>query len=147
MEGGKSQDWGNNSNTSQPPPVKGWSTQPPPVEGWSSPVSAQGWSSPPPAYSETVGQSGPPVITRVVHVTGSGYGEQPVTTVCTNCQAHMTTSTTSETGVMAWIMAAVLCAVGLWCCAPIPLCTDSLQDVTHRCSNCNMVVGRFKGSL
>eukprot|EP00090_Calanus_glacialis_P020455 TRINITY_DN31499_c0_g1_i1.p1 TRINITY_DN31499_c0_g1~~TRINITY_DN31499_c0_g1_i1.p1 ORF type:complete len:131 (+),score=34.62 TRINITY_DN31499_c0_g1_i1:80-472(+) len=118
--------------------------QPIPAQVWSSPAPVQGWSSPPPAYSETVGQ---PVVTQVVHVTGPSWGDQPVNTVCTNCQAHMTTSTTTETGVMAWVVAGLLCALGLWCCAPIPLCTDSLQDVTHRCANCGVVVGRCKGSL
>merc|ERR1719309_1366714 len=59
------------------------------------------------------------------------FGPQPMTCVCQNCQANITTATTDEVGVVAWIAAGVLCAFVCWCCAPIPLCMDSLKDVTH----------------
>ena len=86
------------------------------------------------------------------------FGPDPLTTVCTNCQAQITTglrinqpkllqaptlpATTDEVGVMAWVAAGLMCALGqlkyivyfkmtivsgLWCCAPIPLCIDSLR--------------------
>ena len=115
-----------------------------PNQVWTSPAPVQGWSGPPPAYTESVVQ---PVVTQVVHVPGPGWGDQPVTTVCTNCHVQMTTITTTETGVMAWVLAGLMCAVGMWLCAPIPLCVDSLQDTTHRCPLCGVVVARCKGSL
>merc|ERR1711909_266880 len=85
-----------------------------PNQVWTSPAPVQGWSSPPPAYSESVVQ---PVVTQVVHVPGPGWGDHPVTTVCSNCHVQMT----------AWVLAGLMCAVGMWLCAPIPLCVDSLQ--------------------
>ena len=57
---------------------------PEPSQVWSPQGPAQGWSSPPPAYSES-----PPVVTQVVHLPGPSWGDQPVTTVCTACQAHV----------------------------------------------------------
>ena len=39
----------------------------------------------------------------------------------------MTTAVTTETAGIAWIFAATLCALGAWCCAPIPLCSSSMK--------------------
>ena len=81
------------------------------------------------------------------------------------CCSQIVTMTSSETSVTAWVLAGLLCAVGLWFCAPLPLCrsgaantpnifiqtlnifSDGMQDVTHRCPACNRVVARCKSSL
>eukprot|EP00090_Calanus_glacialis_P024266 TRINITY_DN37690_c0_g1_i1.p1 TRINITY_DN37690_c0_g1~~TRINITY_DN37690_c0_g1_i1.p1 ORF type:complete len:131 (+),score=37.67 TRINITY_DN37690_c0_g1_i1:32-394(+) len=84
---------------------------------------------------------------RVMYVAPPTFGEQAVTTVCRNCQANITTSTSSETGTIAWISAGVLCVIGFWCCFWIPLTMDSLKDVTHKCPNCNAVVGKYKSKM
>ena len=55
------------------------------------------------------------------------FGKDPPTTVCPNFQANITTSVETETGIVAWIAAGLLCAFGCWCCAPIPLCMDNMQ--------------------
>merc|ERR1712080_57126 len=81
------------------------------------------------------------------HCTQGMFGPDPMATVCRNCQAHITTATTVETGVMAWVAAGLMCAVGLWCCAPIPLVMDSLKDVTHRCPSRNCMLGKYKAKM
>ena len=51
---------------------------------------APGWTGPPPAYSETVPDSGAPVNVNVVHiVTPVLYGDQPVQTVCPHCNTQV----------------------------------------------------------
>ena len=40
---------------------------------------------------------------------------------------QITTSVEVETGTVAWLAAGIICFVGCWCCAPIPLCMDSLK--------------------
>lgn len=75
------------------------------------------------------------------------FYRDPVTTVCPNCRASITTSVAIETGTVAWISAGILCAIGLCLCAPIPLCLGSMKDAIHRCPNCNAVVGRYKAKF
>merc|ERR1712110_425763 len=72
----------------------------------------------------------------VQYVNAPNFGHNPVNMVCPHCQAQIRTSTDSEPGPMAWILAGVLCVVGLWLCACIPCCIDSLNSVTHKCPNC-----------
>ena len=43
------------------------------------------------------------------------------------CCSQIVTMTSSETSVTAWVLAGLLCAVGLWCCAPLPLCRSMTQ--------------------
>merc|ERR1719430_355100 len=90
---------------------------------------------------------GAPVF--VAHQMGNQrmFGPDPMTCVCPNCHNNITTTTTEEIGVMAWIAAAVLCAFVCWPCAPIPLCMDSLKDVTHRCPSCHCIVGRYRAKM
>jgi len=103
---------------------------------------------PPPSY--TPGPGPPPVaagvpVVQTVVVGPSNFGRQPVRTMCPNCRNEVTTTTTEETGVMAYIVAGLLCFVGCFCgCCLIPLCMDSLKDIVHTCPNCNYKMGRFK---
>merc|ERR1711970_1306141 len=116
-----------------------------PLPGYASPVAPPGTGygySAPPAPGQGYGA---PMTTSVLYNSSSSFGKDPVTTVCKNCGANITTSTTTETGLVAWISAGVLCGVGLWCCFWIPLTMNSLKDVTHKCPNCNVVVGKHKG--
>jgi len=83
----------------------------------------------------------------VQYVNAPNFGHNPVNMVCPHCQAQIRTSTDSEPGPMAWILAGVLCVVGLWLCACIPCCIDSLNSVTHKCPNCKNFLGRYKGGL
>jgi len=85
---------------------------------------------------------------RYVATTNQSLGTQPVTTNCPNCHANITTIPTEENGVLAWGLAAALCVVGAWCCAPIPIFfTDKWKDVTHRCPNCGAIVGKYRAQL
>ncbi|TRY62909.1 hypothetical protein TCAL_08209 [Tigriopus californicus] len=88
---------------------------------------------------------GRPVI--VQYVNAPNFGHRPVNMVCPHCQSQICTSTESEPGAMAWVLAGVLCVVGLWPCACIPCCIDSLNSVTHKCPNCRNFLGRYKGGF
>ena len=45
-----------------------------------------------------------------------------------------------ETGIIAWIAAGAMCAVGLWCCCCIPLCMDSLEVNCQALVNITLLV-------
>ena len=61
-----------------------------PRQVWAASGPAPGWTGPPPAYSETVPDSGAPVNVNVVHiVTPVLYGDQPVQTVCPHCNTQV----------------------------------------------------------
>jgi len=131
-------------------------------------VPQQGFPEAPPSYEASVGASGgfvaPPHVNKgqpqpappqqqggqtviVQYMNPPNFGHSPVNMVCPHCQAQIRTSTDSEPGPMAWILAGVLCVVGLWPCACIPCCIDSLNSVTHKCPNCKNFLGRYKGGL
>merc|ERR1719315_417778 len=117
----------------------------PPLTGYNNP--ATGNNAPPTGYGAPGQGFAPPVTTNVMHVPAPQFGSDPVTTVCRNCHANITTSTSSETGVIAWVSAGVLCLIGCWCCFWIPLGMNSLKDVLHKCPNCKAVVGRYKAKI
>jgi len=107
---------------------------------------------PPPGYLPPPqgGQMGPPPPQQqriVVVVNQPNFGPRPVDMMCPHCQCQIRTTTESEPGVMAWILAGVLCVVGLWPCACIPCCIDTLNSVTHKCPNCKHFLGRYKGGM
>jgi len=83
----------------------------------------------------------------VVVVNPPNYGPNPVDMVCPHCQCQIRTSTDSEPGPLAWIFAGILCVVGLWPCACVPCCIESLNSVTHKCPNCKAFLGRYKGGM
>jgi len=98
------------------------------------------------------GQAAPPqpppvVITQVHYVQAPSFGFRPVIMTCPNCQQNITTTTDSEPSALAWVVGAVLCLVGLWPCACIPCCVDSMQQVSHKCPNCKHFLGRYRGGL
>ena len=76
---------------------------PPPMAGQ---VPPPGQGMPPP-----MGQPQPPQQVVVV-VSAPNYGPHPIDMMCPHCQCQIRTSTESEPGVMAWILAGVLCVVG-----------------------------------
>merc|ERR1719397_124752 len=146
--------------TEQPPPYEK-SGQPgqgyPPLEGYSQPGQGysqpgQGYNQPGQGYSQRgqgysqPGQAFPPPYSGPV-VGAIVFGKEPVNTVCRNCGANITTTTVSETGTMAYVMAGLMCAVGFWCCFCLPLAMDSLKDVRHSCPSCNSIQGVFKAKM
>jgi len=74
-------------------------------------------------------------------------GRDPVSLTCPHCQANITTDIRVEAGTVAWVSAGFLCAMSCCLLAWLPLCMPSLKDVTHRCPNCNALIGRFKAKL
>lgn len=56
------------------------------------------------------GSGGTPVI--VQYVNAPNFGPHPVNMTCPHCQSQIRTSTDSEPGPMAWILAGILCVVG-----------------------------------
>merc|ERR1712062_566080 len=100
---------------------------------------------PTPQYGFTAPAPGPQVV--FVANPPLEYGKVPVTTTCPHCRAMVTTSVSVGTGTMAWVTAGILCALSCCLVAWIPLCMNSLKDATHRCPNCNSVIGRYKAKL
>merc|ERR1711935_1100765 len=78
------------------------------------------------------------VIVQNVH-----FGPRPMTMICTQCQSQIVTKTESEPSVTAWILGLVLCCI-CWPLSCVPCCIDSLQDVNHKCPNCNKTIGTYK---
>eukprot|EP00091_Calanus_sinicus_P020774 TRINITY_DN5883_c0_g1_i1.p1 TRINITY_DN5883_c0_g1~~TRINITY_DN5883_c0_g1_i1.p1 ORF type:complete len:143 (-),score=22.38 TRINITY_DN5883_c0_g1_i1:110-538(-) len=102
------------------------------------------WQPPPPA--QIVTQPQPQVVTQVQYVAAPSYGPFPATVTCRQCQASITTRTSSELSNMGWIVGGVLCIIGCWPCCLIPCCMDSMQAVTHTCPSCNTHLGRYNPS-
>jgi len=90
-------------------------------------------------------QQQPAVIVQYVQM--PSFGVHPVNLTCPHCQAHVRTTTESEPGPLAWILAGVLCVIGLPFCACIPCCIDSFNTVTHKCPQCKAFIGRYKGGM
>lgn len=55
-------------------------------------------------------QQQPAVIVQYVQM--PSFGVHPVNLTCPHCQAHVRTTTESEPGPLAWILAGVLCVIG-----------------------------------
>lgn len=83
----------------------------------------------------------------VVVVNAPNFGPNSIEMMCPHCQSQVRTSTDSEPGALAWILAGILCVVGLWPCACVPCCIDSLNSVTHKCPNCRQFLGRYRGGM
>eukprot|EP00096_Caligus_rogercresseyi_P015442 TRINITY_DN787_c0_g1_i3.p1 TRINITY_DN787_c0_g1~~TRINITY_DN787_c0_g1_i3.p1 ORF type:complete len:167 (+),score=47.04 TRINITY_DN787_c0_g1_i3:71-571(+) len=83
----------------------------------------------------------------VQYVNAPNFGPRSVRMTCPQCQSQIETATSSEPGPMAWIIAGVLCIVGLWPCACVPCCIDQLNCVTHKCPQCQTFLGRYKGGM
>ena len=80
-------------------PNKGqYQATPPPQQGQPPPTGA-----PAPAGQQTV---------IVQYMNPPNFGHNPVNMTCPNCQSQIRTSTDSEPGPLAWILAGVLCVVG-----------------------------------
>jgi len=112
------------------------------------PSKIQARPAPPPMQAAPVPAGAAPGQTVIVqYMNPPNFGHNPVNMTCPHCQSQIRTSTDSEPGAMAWILAGVLCVVGLWPCACIPCCIDSLNSVTHKCPNCKNFLGRYKGGM
>ena len=107
---------------------------------------AGGWCPPqtqgdnPPGYSPGV-----KTVVQVVQVPAVDLGCHAVRMVCPSCQHSVTTETSSSPSVMAWGLSAILCFTMLWPCFCVPFCVDTLKNVKHKCPNCKIVLGRYKG--
>ncbi|KAK3096218.1 hypothetical protein FSP39_024583 [Pinctada imbricata] len=70
------------------------------------------------------------------------FTQCPTRLLCPYCRADITTSIEYEAGALTWLTSGVLCLVGCWLgCCLIPFCINDLQDVKHKCPNCNNIVG------
>ena len=99
----------------------------------------------PGAPAGVAGGAAPAQTVIVKYMNPPNLGPNPVTMTCPHCQSQIRTSTGSDPGALAWILGGVLCVVGLWPCACIPCCIDSLNSVTHKCPKCKQFLGRYKG--
>merc|ERR1711997_396079 len=106
-----------------------------------SPPIQPGYQPPPGQYQQQ------PQRVVVVQLPSPNFGPNPIEMMCPHCQSQVRTSTESEPGALAWILAGILCVVGLWPCACVPCCIDSLNSVTHKCPNCRQFLGRYRGGM
>lgn len=63
---------------------------------------------------------------------------------CHVCHTQQVTRVHYNSGAFTWLLVLILCVLGLWACALIPLCIDGTKDVYHICPNCNSQVGVYK---
>jgi len=103
-------------------------------------------ANPPPAWSNYIGpehKAPPPVATQLVVPTNLSDG--PVDLTCVHCQHHTTTRTVSGPSRLTWGMCCCLFFCLCWPCLPIPFCSSRLRQTEHYCSNCNRLLGTYKG--
>merc|ERR1719334_2713833 len=77
-------------------------------------------------------------------VAGRLLNAYPANMICPYCKTNITTITQPQMGLLAWLVAGVLCITCLWPCAFIPCCIDDLKDVTHQCPSCKAILGVYK---
>jgi len=131
-----------------PPPYPGTGVGgfAPPPAGQYAPPPGQ-YPPQPPGYVQGQAPVQPPPQQIVIVQGAINYGKHPMTMTCPHCQSQIQTSIRSEPGPMAWIVGGILCFFGFWCCACIPCCIDDLNQVEHKCPNCNAFLGRYKGGM
>jgi lipopolysaccharide-induced tumor necrosis factor-alpha factor len=131
-----------------PPPYPGTGVGgfAPPPAGQYAPPPGQ-YPPQPPGYVQGQPPTQPPPQQIVIVQGAINYGKHPMTMTCPHCQSQIQTSIRSEPGPMAWIVGGILCFFGFWCCACIPCCIDDLNQVEHKCPNCNAFLGRYKGGM
>jgi predicted RNA-binding Zn-ribbon protein involved in translation (DUF1610 family) len=71
----------------------------------------------------------------------SCIGPHPVHICCPNCHANIITNTRYVNGNAAWLLVIVLCLLGLFLVAWIPLLLNELKDVHHICPSCGHLYG------
>lgn len=88
-------------------------------------------------------QHGPSVMSQPVYMVHQvGFGANPREMECPYCHAYVRTSTEYQTGALTWLVSGLLCLFGCWMgCCLLPFCIEDMQDVLHRCPNCNKNVG------
>jgi len=103
-------------------------------------------ANPPPAWSNYIGpehKAPPPVATQLVVPTQLSDG--PVDLTCVHCQHHVTTRVKSGPSIMTWALCTCLCLFLCLPCACLPFCSNRLKVTEHYCSNCNRLLGKYKG--
>ncbi|KAH8401839.1 hypothetical protein KR009_008208 [Drosophila setifemur] len=70
-------------------------------------------------------------------------GPDPSFITCPHCHVQKLTRVEYAPSVKTHCMAALLCMVGLWCCACLPYCSTSCMNANHFCGNCNKFVGVY----
>ncbi|KAJ8309787.1 hypothetical protein KUTeg_011652 [Tegillarca granosa] len=108
---------------------------------------------PPPAYEENPPASGygepvynPPsnVVVPMPVANVVRFQNSPVRMQCFACNKDIVTTTSYESGMMAWVVCFTLFAVLFtWFICCIPFCIKDLKDVKHSCPNCNQELGRY----
>jgi len=103
-------------------------------------------ANPPPAWSNYIGpehKAPPPVATQLVVPTDLSDG--PVDLTCVHCQHHVTTRVKSGPSILTWGACACLFMFLCWPCSVLPFCSSRLKVTRHFCSNCDTLLGVYKG--
>lgn len=103
-------------------------------------------ANPPPAWSNHVGpvhKAPPAVATQLVVPTELSDG--PVTLTCVHCQHHVTTRTNTGPSTLSWALCVCLAVFGCCVCCWVPFCVGKLNVTEHYCSNCEKLLGKYKG--
>lgn len=103
-------------------------------------------ANPAPGWSSHVGpthKAPPPVATQLV--VPNELSDGPVTLTCFHCQHHMTTRTKAGPSTLTWALCTCLCIFGCIPCCVIPFCLSRYNVTEHYCSNCNTLLGKYKG--
>ncbi|CAG5121924.1 unnamed protein product [Candidula unifasciata] len=69
-------------------------------------------------------------------------GPEPFQVLCPNCRQLVTTVTHPRAGTLTFLSAG-LCFLFCFICTLVPFCIEDLQDVEHRCPNCNFHLGTY----
>nr|CUU97859.1 hypothetical transcript [Hymenolepis microstoma] len=88
----------------------------------------------------------PPVIqqpTTIVYAANT-LGPGPSRFYCTNCQREVLTNVSYESGLLTWLLVALICILGgFFGCCLLPFCCPSCKDVDHLCPVCNRRLGTY----
>lgn len=71
--------------------------------------------------------------------------DAPVTLTCYQCQQHVTTKTKTGPSTLTWGICLCMCFFACWPCCLFPFCYQKFNVTEHYCSNCNILLGKYKG--
>jgi len=93
---------------------------------------------PPPGQYPPAGAPAPVVVVAAQPV---HFGRYPVNMTCNNCHAQIQTAVNYQTGLLTWILVAVLFFTTGFCCW-IPFLIDACKDAVHTCPSCRAFIGK-----
>ncbi|CAF3301664.1 unnamed protein product [Rotaria socialis] len=73
------------------------------------------------------------------------FSRNPVQCTCSHCGSIIVTRIEETSGLLAWLICALLVIFGCWLgCCLIPFCVSDFQNIKHYCPNCKAFLAEYR---